>query len=315
MIPTLKIGDYLFVNKMRYSLRIPFTEIELFHIDDPQRGDIVTFVPAHEGGKNFVKRVMGMPGDRIRIRDIRLCDYYKAFNVANPQVDREFSCAPGARMLEVEPVIALVEYKEHDRGDWKNYGPLDISAASAKEILFDADNANVLHPDFQPVAAWQPPRVLLTENIPSGKHLVTEGPVPGRTDAFCSDIGTDGCVIPPGKYVMMGDNRDDSSDSRVFGFIDRQKILGKAVIIYFSINWRDSICEAFAGLEKDSNAPADLDRAFRLPDFTPDEQRRKCSHLDGSQQNESNLDFVRRTLMYRFSRISLRLERIGTLLK
>lgn len=78
MIPTLKIGDFLFVNKMRYSVRMPFTEAELIRIDDPQRGDIVTFAPplralslgdSRDGffAKRYVKRVVGLPGDTIRI--------------------------------------------------------------------------------------------------------------------------------------------------------------------------------------------------------------------------------------------------------
>lgn len=78
MIPTLKIGDFLFVNKMRYSIRMPFTESELIRIDDPQRGDIVTFAPpfralslgdSRDGffAKRYVKRVVGLPGDTIRI--------------------------------------------------------------------------------------------------------------------------------------------------------------------------------------------------------------------------------------------------------
>lgn len=65
MIPTLKIGDYLFVNKMRYSIRAPFTGLELARLDEPERGDIITFIPPHERERHFVKRVMGLPGDRI----------------------------------------------------------------------------------------------------------------------------------------------------------------------------------------------------------------------------------------------------------
>ncbi len=78
MIPTLKIGDFLFVNKMRYSFRMPFTEKELIRIDDPKRGDIVTFIPPSTAlaqeesrtgifAKRFVKRVVGLPGDTVRI--------------------------------------------------------------------------------------------------------------------------------------------------------------------------------------------------------------------------------------------------------
>ena len=79
MIPTLKIGDYLFINKMRYSVRLPFAGKEIVHIDNPERGDVITFIPplAAEKDKHYVKRVMGMPGDRIRIREMSACELQK----------------------------------------------------------------------------------------------------------------------------------------------------------------------------------------------------------------------------------------------
>lgn len=315
MIPTLKIGDYLFVNKMRYSLRIPFTEIELFRIDDPRRGDIVTFVPPHETGKNFVKRVTGMPGDRVRIRNLPLCEYYRLYKIPMPAVKREFACEPGNPLYANQAVVAVVEFKEHDQGNWKDYRPVDVSSDSARQMLMDADNTEVLHPDFLPWDSTERPRTVLMETIPGGTHLITEGVDPVRADGLCNEVESEGCVIPEDSYLMMGDNRDDSRDSRSIGYIKREKILGKAVIIYFSINWRDLICRSFMGLDSASGMPQDLEHGFRLPDFPPEEQRRKCSTLDLAQEDESVFNFLRRTVLYRLSRLSVRWERIGTLLK
>ena len=75
MIPTLKIGDYLFVNKMRYSIRLPFIGREIWRHDNPKRGDIITFQsPNPSEQQHYVKRVMAIAGDRIRLREIRACD-------------------------------------------------------------------------------------------------------------------------------------------------------------------------------------------------------------------------------------------------
>ena len=85
MIPTLKIGDFLFVNKMRYTIHFPFTDINLFRIGTPKRGDVVTFNPPEDTagylqGKRLVKRVIGIPGDIIKVVDsIALLFIYHLF--------------------------------------------------------------------------------------------------------------------------------------------------------------------------------------------------------------------------------------------
>jgi len=116
MIPTLKIGDYLFVNQMRYSLRVPFTEFELLHIDDPKRGDIITFIPATEPGKHLVKRVTGVPGDRIRIHNVGACELNTSYATETPRGKRAYSCDRSSLDSYYEPMVALVEYREHDSG-------------------------------------------------------------------------------------------------------------------------------------------------------------------------------------------------------
>ncbi|MCE9500701.1 MAG: signal peptidase I [Leptospira sp.] len=220
MIPTLKIGDFLFVNKMRYSIRMPGTERELFRIDDPKRGDIVTFDPPTHAiseeksqlamfSKRFVKRVVGMPGDIIRINR-------KSIDTTRGRVDYSF-----------------FEYKERGSDSFKNYNPIETSVG--KE-LSDLDN---------PEASK---RALFLEEKRNFKHFVLEGYDDERR-FLISGMGGDfrvgcdfktGCEIPDGQYMVMGDNRDDSSDSRVWGFVKREDILGKALIIYFSINWKDN---------------------------------------------------------------------------
>lgn len=129
MLPTLKIGDFLFVNKMRYSFRMPFTEGEIFRYDDPKRGDIVTFIPPDRAiqeeipidpdqvirkpnqipiignlfAKRFVKRVVGMPGDELRITQKRMQTFSGDF------VDYTF-----------------LEYREKGSKEFKSYNPIAL---------------------------------------------------------------------------------------------------------------------------------------------------------------------------------------------
>lgn len=112
MIPTLKIGDYLFVNKMRFSLYFPFTYWELLHFDDPHRGDIVTFVPPRDPSKNYVKRLIGMPGDRIRIRNISICDPKIPIKRAKEVL---YQCDKVNEMKNNIPYIAFVDIKKKIR--------------------------------------------------------------------------------------------------------------------------------------------------------------------------------------------------------
>ncbi|MBL8020619.1 MAG: signal peptidase I [Leptospirales bacterium] len=319
MIPTLKIGDYLFVNKMRYSLRVPFAEfflgkpLELVRIDDPKRGDIITFIPKTDPDKHYVKRVTGLPGDRIRIRNIALCDMYRLYSLPTPDVQRAYSCEQGLRGPR-EPVVAMVEYRAHDTGPWLNYAPQEISDTASRELLVDADNTVVLPPEANPSNnTYNRLPVVLTEKLDKGTHFIVETSNPPRVEGLCEDIETTGCVLNQDEYLAMGDNRDDSADSRIIGPISRASILGKVAIIYFSINWKDEICESYAG--NFMNRPIEPNEGYQIPDFPPEKQRQKCSILDGQAKMESVPGYLKRTILYRLWRLDVRWRRIGNLLR
>ncbi|PJZ68705.1 signal peptidase I [Leptospira perolatii] len=276
MIPTLKIGDFLFVNKMRYSLRMPFTEKELIRYDDPQRGDIVTFIPPQEAlirgegdsregwfPKRFVKRVIGLPGDTIRI-------------------------TPKHVETKRGPVTyALIEYKEKGSEEFKGYGPVETEPGN---LLYDLDNVKA------------PSRSLFKEKKQDFEHYVLEG-----SDEYLSFYSSDfcglhqGCEIPEGQYMVVGDNRDDSHDSRAWGFVPREDILGKAAVIYFSVNWKDYVCQFKSG--KELSEKGDL-RAER---YEGEELEKHCGSPGDS--------WLMKTLRYRLFRMEVRWNRIGTILK
>ncbi|WP_244241112.1 signal peptidase I [Leptospira selangorensis] len=275
MLPTLKIGDFLFVNKMRYSLRLPFTDTELKRYDDPKRGDIVTFIPPDgavspeekEGWfpKRFVKRVIGLPGDRIRI--VKVLHERDGFPT----------------------VYGKIEYMEKGKTDFSAYDFKD----EEKGNLFD---------DLDDDAAVQ--YYLFKEKKPGFEHYVIEGNTRPYThefkDAECFQVT--GCVIPDDHYMMMGDNRTNSSDSRFWGFVPRDNILGKAAFIYFSINWKDHVCAYKSAEDLGMNG----DSAQK---YDPEEFRSKCGDIG------SNMNWFKSTIFYRIPRMQVRWYRIGTVLE
>lgn len=166
MKPTIEEGDRVVVNKLAYDLKIPFTTIELLKWGNPQRGDIVVLFSPVDGIR-LVKRVVGIPGDRVEMRDNEL-----------------FINRIAARWREVGSEI------DREQG----------STLVAEENL-----------------AGRSHEVMFTPQIPAVRSF---GPV----------------IVPSGRYFVMGDNRDNSNDSRYIGLIDRQSIVGKATAVAFSFD-------------------------------------------------------------------------------
>jgi signal peptidase I len=162
MIPTILVGDRIFINKVAYDLKVPFTTWQVAKWADPQRGDIVVF-PSPADGVRLVKRIVAIPGDRIELRDDHL--------IIN--------------------------------GETASYALVDNNVPSA--LVVDETVSGKMHP-------------LLIQ--PQQRAMRSFGPV----------------QVPPGSYFMMGDNRDNSFDSRYFGFVSRDKILGRATRVAVSFD-------------------------------------------------------------------------------
>jgi len=173
MRPTILEGDVVFINKLAYDLKVPFTTHQIAHWSDPRRGDIVVcFAP--DSGTRLVKRVVGLPGDTLELRNDTLW-----LNGARVSYAPLAPDAPGVRDFE----------------------PQDLAAARfARESL-----GSHLH------------AVMALPAIPA---LRSFGPV----------------TVPADQYFMMGDNRDNSHDSRYFGCVPRGEIVGQAKGVFVSGN-------------------------------------------------------------------------------
>ena len=171
MKPTILEGDRIFVEKLAYDFKVPFTLWRLARWGDPQRGNIVVFYSPKDG-QRLVKRVIGLPGDVIELRNDEL--------VIN-----------GKRVA---------------------YQPI------ADELLSDVKPAD------------RASHVFAEEQLPGQTHAVAGWPAVPAMRNFGP------YQVPAGRYFMMGDNRDDSFDSRYFGAVERKQILGRATTVVLSLD-------------------------------------------------------------------------------
>lgn len=146
MLETIQLGDHILVNKFIYGVKLPFVQKTIIPVKDPQRGDIIVFTPPHEPDKDYIKRVIGIGGDVIEIR--------------NKKLYRNEEYVTGPYEIHTDPRI-----KPRGMDPRDNFGPI---------------------------------------------------------------------TVPEDHLFMMGDNRDNSQDSRFWGFVKLDKVKGKAFIIYWS---------------------------------------------------------------------------------
>lgn len=176
MNPTILEGDVVWINKLAYGLRVPLTQMHLTQWAEPQRGDIVVVLSPRDGAR-LVKRIVGVPGDILAMKDNRL----------------ELN---GQR-------LAYLRAGE------------DYSACIAQKLQSFAFFAE--------------------ENLGGVVHPVMGLKAMGATQRTFAPL-----TVPAGKYFLMGDSRDNSLDSREFGFASRESILGKAKGILVSLDINDS---------------------------------------------------------------------------
>lgn len=162
MLPTLEVGDFILVNKYAYGIRLPVAGTKILEVGDPERGDVMVFKYPEDGATNYIKRVIGLPGDRIRYQD-------KQLFINGEQVDSRF-------------------------------------------------------------VARLPPMELRREDLGEVEHDIF------LTLGRAGNSGEGEWVVPEGHYFVMGDNRDNSNDSRYWGTVPDELIVGKAFAIW--MHWK-----------------------------------------------------------------------------
>jgi len=187
MIPTLKVGDFILVNKYTYGIRLPVVNRKVVELGAPQRGDVVVFRYPPDESLDYIKRVVGVPGDRIEYRNKRLTINGQPLN--QDKVD---------------------DYFDADR---LSYTP------RFNERLGEVEHQILIEPTAPPFV----PQI---------------GDFPHREKCNYNAEGVV-CEVPPGHYFMMGDNRDNSQDSRFWGFVPDRNLVGKAFFIWFNFSdWK-----------------------------------------------------------------------------
>jgi signal peptidase I len=183
MVPTLLVGDFILVNKFTYGIRLPVINKKVVELGSPQRGDVMVFRYPEDRSLDYIKRVVGIPGDRVDYRNKRL-----SIN--------------GAAV----PMKQIDDYLSRERMQFSRRYVETLG--SEHEIL--------LEDDAPPLGG------------------------PGRAFPFAENCNYNSggltCTVPPGHYFMMGDNRDNSSDSRIWGFVPDENIVGRAFFIWLNLN-------------------------------------------------------------------------------
>jgi signal peptidase I len=185
MVPTLLVGDLILVNKFTYGVRLPIINKKIIELNNPQRGDVMVFKYPRDMSQDYIKRVIGVPGDKITYENKKLTVNGKA-----------------------------IEYVPLD--DYLNEDSLQYSK-QAKENLNGVEH-----------------RIIATEGAPS----VNVSQVMDFPNSEACSYRSEGftCVVPSGNYFMMGDNRDNSLDSRYWGFVPDKNIVGKAFFVWMNLS-------------------------------------------------------------------------------
>ncbi len=184
MIPTLLVGDFILVNKYTYGIRLPVINKKIIAVNEPQRGDVMVFRYPEDPSLDYIKRVIGTPGDVVSYQNKRL-----SVNGQPVEMTRIDDYLHPERLYYSEQYLAKFGNVEH-------------------RLLNDTD-APAFVPDV--------------------------GRFPYRENCTYNAAGVI-CKVPAGHYFMMGDNRDNSRDSRSWGFVPEENIVGKAFFIWLNFS-------------------------------------------------------------------------------
>jgi len=196
MMPTLEEGDFLVVNKFAYGLRLPVLNTKFLKIGEPARGDIVVFHYPPNPAVNYIKRVVGLPGDVVRVRDDQL-------------------------IINGQPVPVSDDGRYND-GCYLNMRLTTEQLGTHRHQTLSCHTSDYLQ---------APPVASCRRHIQQSYQCddAERGTLPDRNDTI-EDL-----VVPPGHYLMIGDNRDNSLDGRFWGYVPEDHLVGRASRIWLNL--------------------------------------------------------------------------------
>jgi len=183
MVPTLVVGDLILVNKFTYGIRLPIINKKVVELGVPQRGDVMVFKYPKDMSLDYIKRVVGIPGDRILYQNKRL--------------------TVNGRALEYEP---LPDYLNEERLTYSKQFTENLTERGHRILNDEIAPSYIQNPEAFPQ------NELCTYNV----------------EGFA-------CTVPAGQYFMMGDNRDNSLDSRYWGFVPDKNVVGRAFFVWMNL--------------------------------------------------------------------------------
>ena len=182
MMPTLLVGDFILVNKFTYGLRLPVWQTRITEGNRPKRGDVVVFRYPKDESQDYIKRVVGLPGDHVAIYNQRL--------------------SINGKLLDIEPDRIYEGLGDLNKMQYAN--GCDRAAANCQVYI---------------------------EKLGQAEYTIMTNP--GSTFGVNGEL-----FIPEGEYFVMGDNRNHSNDSRIWGNVPEENLVGKAVMIWMHWDWR-----------------------------------------------------------------------------
>jgi signal peptidase I len=186
MMPTLLAGDFILVNKYTYGIRLPVLDKKVIDINDPQRGEVMVFHFPEDPSIDYIKRIVGVPGDLVEYRGKQLA-------------------------INGQPLA----YRENGTFSFETGGLNFVTGIVYQERLGEHEHAAMTIPGIPGFIQEQ------LKTFPYQEYCTY------NEDGFA-------CSVPEGHYFMMGDNRDGSNDSRYWGFVPEQNIVGKAFFIWMN---------------------------------------------------------------------------------
>ena len=199
MLPNLYVGDFILVNKYTYGLRMPITNDVVVPMNHPKKGEVVVFQFPPDQSQSYIKRVIGEPGDVVRYENKVLTVNGQTYHLTPKNGDipaAEYPTYPNTN----QPILSLILSKASEEGAVTH----DILTIEQQPVI----NANEL------------------KQFPFAANTSACTYLPNNTGLECK--------VPQGQYFMMGDNRDNSTDGRYWGFVPEQNIIGKAYFVWMN---------------------------------------------------------------------------------